>query len=534
MEIRSYLTPVLKWWWMIFLAVGLAVGTSYYFVRQQPLVYTSHTTLMIGRTISDPNPSGNDFFLNQQLSGLYANMATTEPIQNATKKALGLTFLPKYVVKPLASNQFIEIDVTDTNAERATRVAAEIANQLILVSPGNAQSTDKSHQDFISKQLDDVQQQIVDTQDQITKKQADLSNLQSAKDLAQTQTDLQTLATKLSLLQTNYANLASASKNNVANILQVIEPAMLPTKPVGPSKYLISALAGLIGLVLSVGASYLMESLDDTLKTPTEVQKFLKLPTIGYFMNLGKRFGASPYVYLHPHSQMAEAYRSLRSNIEFSRSENPLHVILVTSLEAKDGKTTVAINLALSLVQTGKQVILVDADLRRPSIHRYLDLPEREGLRDVLEDSTRLDSALYRWKDTDLLILSNGTPTDDLPDRLLSPSQIETFLYDLRRKADVIVIDSSPLIVSDAISLAARADGVLIVVRPGHTNKDLIKNMLDKVERAGANIVGVVLNRIPMHQPGFQGEYRNYSPYNFSNYGSNNHEKGKVQARSKE
>ena len=86
----------------------------------------------------------------------------------------------------------------------------------------------------------------------------------------------------------------------------------------------------------------------------------------------------------------------------------------------------------------------------------------------------------------------NGTPTDDLPDRLLSPSQIETFLYDLRRKADVIVIDSSPLIVSDAISLAARADGVLIVIRPGHTNKEMIKNMLDKVERAGANIVGVV------------------------------------------
>ena len=129
-------------------------------------------------------------------------------------------------------------------------------------------STDKAHQDFISKQLDDVQQQIVDTQDQIAKKQSDLGSLQSAKDLAQTQTDLQTLATKLTLLQTNYANLVSASKNNVANILQIIEPAMVPTKPVGPSKFLISALAGVIGLVLSVGAAYLMEFLDDTFKTP--------------------------------------------------------------------------------------------------------------------------------------------------------------------------------------------------------------------------------------------------------------------------
>jgi polysaccharide biosynthesis transport protein len=230
---------------------------------------------------------------------------------------------------------------------------------------------------------------------------------------------------------------------------------------------------------------------------------------------------------------MAEAYRSLRSNIEYSRSENPLQTILVTSLEAKDGKTTVAINLALSFAQTGKQVILVDADMRRPSIHTYMEMPETEGLRDVLEDPTRLETALYKWKDTELLILANGNQTEDMPDRLLSQAQIDTFLFDLRRMADIIVIDSSPLIVSDAVSLAARVDGVLVVVRPGHTNIEMIKNMLEKVERVGANIVGVVLNRIPMHQPGFQGEYRQYSPYYFSNYGVKNQPKGTSNARSK-
>lgn len=534
MEFRAYLAPLMKWWWLLLAAALLAAGTSFAIVRNQPPVYTSKTTLLIGRTVSNPNPSNNDFWLSQQLASLYADIAFQEPVQSAVMKNLGLDWLPKYVVNPIGNSQFIEIDVSDTIPQRAQRVASELAKQLIALSPSGAQSADATQQEFNNAQITDLQGQITQTQNQIAQKQADLGGLQSAIEIAQAQQDLQALQNKLTVLQTNYANLVSSSTSTAANILEVIEPATLPSVPEGPSKYLIVAIAGAIGLVLAGGASYLLEYLDDTMRTPSDVIAVLKVPAIGYFADLSKKkFGNGPHVQEHPRSMIAEAYRSLRASLEFPETDKPVKTILITSPDTQDGKTTVAINLALSIMQGGKTVILVDGDLRKPSVHTYLDLPEERGLGEVLNNSAKVDKCLKKWKDTKLLVLTAGSRTNYLPDQLLTPDKIENFLSDLKELADVVIIDSSPFLVSDAMILAAKVDGVLLVVRPGHTHKEMARAMLEKVSRAGANIIGVVLNRIPIRQMGYYSDYRYYSPYYYSKYSldENGHANGKTNGK---
>ncbi len=260
MEIRSYIAPLFKWWWLILVATLLAAFTSFMVVRNQPPVYTAYTTLIIGKTISEPNPSSNEFWLNQQLTSFYMDLSYRDPIKDATMQALGITFLPDYVVKPLGNNQFLQINVTDTNPQRAKLVADTLAAQLIKSSPGATLSGNPTQDQFAADQLVKIQEQIVETQTQITEQQGSLGTLTSASELETARQVLRTLQDKLSLLRTNYTSLLANTKPVVTNSLEVIEPATVPVKPSGLNKYLIIMITSIAGLVLGSGASYLLES----------------------------------------------------------------------------------------------------------------------------------------------------------------------------------------------------------------------------------------------------------------------------------
>jgi succinoglycan biosynthesis transport protein ExoP len=517
MDLWPYIVPLRKWWFLIVVATLLAAVSSFLAIRNQPPVYNARTTLLIGRTIFDPNPSSNEIYLNQQLGNLYSDIANREPVRDATMKALGLTWLPQYVVRPMANSQFIEIIVTDSDPQRAFRVADELARQLVNLSPGSSQSEGQARREFVQAQLDEFQKNIVDTENQIAQKQASLGSLTSAHDIAQAQDQIQTLQTKLNLLQTNYTTLLASSQGGATNILQVIEPASVPTKPVGPSKLLIVLIAAAIGLVTSSGTAYLLEMLDDTIKTPEDVTRLLGLPVVGYFAEAGKKFEESPYVALHPRSVLAEAYRSLRASLEADKGSQPMKVLLVTSPDAADGKTSVAVNLAVSIMHSGKKVLLVDADIRKPNIHKYLNVENNKGFGEVLNGELDVRAVMQRWDKGDLYVVTAGRRLDVL-DELLLPEKIERALNDLRYLADVVILDSSPFIVSDAMTMAPFVDGVLVVIRPGHTHRKMVKLMAERINRMGGNILGVALNRIPLSQIGFYGEYRHYSPYYFSKY----------------
>ena len=142
MEIKAYITPLLKYWWLLALATVVAMISSFIVTSQQPPVYQARTTMVIGRAVYEANPNSADFYLNQQLASFYADLANREPIRNATMSNLGIEWLPEFIVRPLPNSQLIEIAVTDTSPIRAQAVANELANQLILQTPGNPDQQD--------------------------------------------------------------------------------------------------------------------------------------------------------------------------------------------------------------------------------------------------------------------------------------------------------------------------------------------------------------------------------------------------------
>ena len=233
-------------------------------------------------------------------------------------------------------------------------------------------------------------------------------------------------------------------------------------------------LAGAVGLMLAAGVVFLVEYLDDTLKTPEDVERLFGLPLIGYIAEMQSKgkSDAEVYVSRQPRSPVSESFRSLRTNLEFSSVDKPLRTILVTGAEAGDGKTTISTNLAAIFAQGGKRVLLLDADLRRPRLHRFLGIQNRLGLTDLFRDGLDVEAVTYQWSDSNsktMSVITSGSLPPN-PAELLGSHKMDSILAELSSRADVVIIDSPPSLVADAQLLAAKVDCVLLVVQPGKTH----------------------------------------------------------------
>lgn len=194
-----------------------------------------------------------------------------------------------------------------------------------------------------------------------------------------------------------------------------------------------------------------------------------------------------------PKSYFAEAYRTLRTNIQYSSYDKKLKTVLVTSADNKEGKSTICGNLALSFAQNKRKVLLVDCDLRTPSLHKMFNVSNVYGLTEVLLGTKRIDEAVKNYNNK-IDILPSGTISSD-PSELLESDEFIELLEVLKEKYDLIILDSSPVrVVSDAQILAAKVDGTILVAKKNKTKLENIKEAKDLLKRVGANLVGVVLN----------------------------------------
>ena len=493
MDINRYLSPLLKWWWLLLAAMMVAAGASFWAVRRQPLVFLSRTTVMVGTTINNPNPNSGDFWMAQYLAGLYADIANREPLRDATRKALNIDWLPSYYARAIPNSQLIEIIVSAGNPEVTQVVANELAHQLILRSP----TSDTGNQErlaFINEQLSALQIQIKEAQTKVEDLQQQLGTMNSARQIADTQNQIDTLIGQINTLQSNYAGLLASTPSGAANTLTVIEPA-LPGYRVSSNKFVPIALATAIGFSLAAGAVFLMEYLDRTIKNPEDVSRICQAPVIGYIPEMERSTKHPVYVSERPRSPIAEAFRSLRTNLEFSGVDEPTKTILITSINPNDGKTTIATNLALSLSQTEKKVILLDCDLHKPFVHRALEIKSKPGLSEVFRDHLPVMDAIQVLKSSNLAVISAGS-TPPNPVELLVSRRMKQILGTLSEIYDVIIMDCPPMITTDALALSTQVDAVILVTRYANTTRNDIQAVVDQLKRVNARIVGVILNRI--------------------------------------
>ena len=200
-----------------------------------------------------------------------------------------------------------------------------------------------------------------------------------------------------------------------------------------------------------------------------------------------------------PRSPASEAYRTLRTNLQFASLDKPVRTILITGVEAGDGKSTTLANLAVVLAQSGKRVIAVDCDLRRPTLHKVFGLNSEPGLTNAVLDNAA--SATLQPTAVDGLRLLSSGPLPPNPADLLGSRQFDKVLASLAAEADVILLDAPPIVaVSDAVMLATKVDGVILVVNAGKTKRDLARRAKSLLEKVNAHVLGVVLNNAPLER----------------------------------
>ncbi|MBN1963877.1 MAG: polysaccharide biosynthesis tyrosine autokinase, partial [Anaerolineae bacterium] len=267
-------------------------------------------------------------------------------------------------------------------------------------------------------------------------------------------------------------------------------------------------LAAVVGLMIGVGAAFLIEYLDDTVRTPDDVKQVLPLSVLGILPHLGKNGAQTDLVVAHhPLRPMAEAFRNLRTSIQFTNLDEPPRTLLVTSPQPTDGKSFTAANLAAVIAQGGKSVILVDADLRHPTLHHTFNLPLEPGLTEALlavEDRPR---ALRATEVERMRIVCVGSRAPDSTE-LLASQTFKRYIAELREQADVVVLDSPPVLaVSDAAVLSTLVDGVILVMDAGKTRIPAAVQAAERIASVGGVLLGVVLNRVKARSGGYYYYY---------------------------
>lgn len=533
MELRRYAAIIWRWSWLLVLGTVLAAVAAFLYSRGKTPIYQSRAAVYINQGQAITGPSYGDVLANQQLCKTYAEMIPAKAVQIKAADNLGIALSAKNPTFVTAScrpdTTIVDIVGSSTNPINAGRFANEVgkvfADQIRQSQLGPlANFEDKLRQDIKSQQtlvderLQEVQRLQGGAQPGQSEDQRRLSLLDKQQELERERVELNSRQRTLQEFQLQVAR--------TLNSVSIYDEAATPGAKVSPRTRLNTIFGGMLGLAIAIGVIVVAEYLDDTVKTADDVARAVGAATLGAISRFaapvglrgrGKR-GITPRLLtsMSNTSTVAEAYRMVRTNLEFARGGRPNHTMLVTSALPGEGKSTTTANLALVFAQTGRRVILVDADLRRPSQHRLFDLPNTTGLSTLFVMEEPVVDGFLRMTPLDNLMVLPSGPLPPNPAELLSSARMARIIELLKDQAEVVLFDSPPLLgVADASSLASRLDGVVLVIDSGRTRAGVLTHAIEVLGRAQATLWGVVLNKLRSRR----GEGYYYY-YNYRYYGS--------------
>jgi capsular exopolysaccharide synthesis family protein len=511
-DFRHYVYLLWHWAWLILVITLLAGAGGYIASEHMTPVYQTSTKLLVIQAGSNSSLNYEGVLASQSLTGTYSNMmATTSILQDVVKK-LGITVnlvtLAKQIsVTPVRDTQLIVVSVKGTDPVQISL----IANTLVLTFVDKINTIQAKRfpnsQENLQTQLTSVQKQLQDANDQ---KNA-TNDLAEKKRLDSLIVQYQQIYTSL---LTNYeqARLAEVQINNSIVQINQAEP---PTIPIQPNVKIYTALSAIITAILTMAILFIIDTFDDTIKTPLQVSRILNLPVLGIIPRHKKDVSLISQV--APSSPVSEAFRSLRANLLGTITDEPLHSILVTSPSPKEGKSLVSSNFSVVLAQAGNKVILVDADLRHPTIHVMLKIPNITGLTTLLlKRSSSLDSVIQPTDTTDLFAITTGEGSPVLASmELFGSKNMGMIIEKLKESSAIVVVDSPPILpVADTKIIAPLIDGVLLVVQPGKTTFAEMREAMKQLKLVRANIFGVILNNVNLNNPPYRYLYpKNYKYY---------------------
>ena len=519
MELRQYINVIWKWLWLVILAVVVAATASYLASRASRPLYQTKATLLVGQGTQDLNLNSYDLYIGQQLAQTYAELVKREPVLKGVVATLGLkrnwTSLASQVsARAVPNTQLVEIFVVDSDPYRAKVMADAVAEQLILQSPTNPNVLSPEQTQFTKDQLGDLQKKIEDAKAESDRLRQELDASNSARQIQNLNGQIALLDQRISDWQNTYSNLLLTQGGTSVAALSILEEATIPNFPISPNTRMNVLLASTLGLVLAVAGAFLVEYLDDTIKSPEDAMRATGLPLLGAIARIeGENYSEKLIAAKHPLSPTAEAYRVVRTNIQFSSIDRPARTLMITSPNPSEGKSVMIANLAVVMAQSGMKVIVVDTDLRRPVQHRIFGLPNRNGMSDaVIQPHGDINDFLQNTSVQNLRLMSSGSLPPN-PAEMLGSERLVRIMEELKAVADIILFDSPPtLVVTDAAILGSRTDGAILVNDSGNTRTAEARRAADELRRVRVNLLGVVLNRIPL------GGRGSYYYYNYSYY----------------
>ena len=505
--VRAYLLVLRKrrWWVAAFTVVGLAISLAASLTEQKQ--YSASAQLLVQSTGGINLALGSSqYSVTPTDVQTELQLVTSAQVQILVRKQLGSA--PPVSAAEVGQTNVIAVTAVSPDPARAALIANAYAKAFVSSSTAATISNLAAAENQLDGQIQVLGKEISQLKPGSAAQLAALSNQQAVL--------------KGQLAQLQVAGTVASTG------LEFVTPALAPTAPSSPKPAQDAMLGLLAGLVLGVGAAFLLDSLDDTLTTSETVEQVNGAPvlaTVPMVASWKKIENPVMVAVSDPTSPAAEAYRSLRTSLQFSRQDATLRTLLVTSSHAREGKTATVANLGAVFAQAGERVVLVSCDLRRPRLSQSSVPADAPELSAVLAGQLPLDQALTPIADFEGLWSLSTRSVVSNPTELLSSRRARDLFGELAERFDLVLIDSPPVLpVADAMILTSYADGVLLVVASGQTRRTELQRTTEKLAQANAPIVGMVLNKVNTYSRygryGRYGGYGRYGAYGHYSYSS--------------
>jgi non-specific protein-tyrosine kinase len=528
-SILEYAQILWRWAWLIVLAAVIAGGVAYYITNRQPRVYQSSTLVMVNGASGSSIDTYSTLYLGQMLAGTYSNTMLTGPVLEAVSTKVGFTVHASQIkINTIQNTSLIKVTVTDGDPDKA----ALIANTLVSVF-SNQVFTDQTsrYSDLktslegeiasLDKQIESVQEKLAAVVARLEAQSPTSASPEATQDptdlLAQSQLEssLAQLQQSRNYVVQTYQQVKLAEAQSTSTLIQK-DPAVPNYSPVQPQPLKSGLLAAIIGLMGAAGIIFLISFLEDEIRDPQEITRKFGVPVLGIITS--HKINGNPIItQAQPRAPVSEAYRALRTSLQFSSVDKPLNSLVVTSASPSDGKTSVVANLATVLAQNEKKVVIIDSDLRRPRIHKVFALSNRLGLSDYfIRSSENLSGVVKKTGTEGLCVITSGSLPPN-PSELLNSAKMTEVLKLLASRFNQVILDTPPLLaVTDALVLAPRVDGVILVIDPTKTKRGALRHALEQLQSVNANLLGVVLNNVKIKRSNY---YYNRNYYYGKQYG---------------
>ena len=463
----------------------------------QGATFQATTQVLVGPALSS-NADSSQMDVARRVAQIYAQLATSLPLLERMSAELGLAVeqedLRDLVTATAPEDPpILTITAIGPDPETAAAMANEVVRQLIEASPAVGGDTGETR-DFLDRQADAIQQEIGTVIPEI-EELSGLSNRSAAEDER-----LLELQARLTTLQTTFAAVVSASTPDAGNLLTVIEEATPAAAEGLPSGRLqVTVFAAVLGLIVAGIAAFMAEKLDDTIKSTADIRRTTGFRDLGQIGRIAKKRGSTdgPPILAPEQASLRESFRSLRTSIDFANLE-PIGSLMLTSSVRREGRTTLAANLAVAFAETGRQVLLVDADLRQPAIHLQFGATNHRGVADLLKSpELPLDGLVQDTMVPGLRLLTAGSQP------AASTAVAVAHVGDLTARlaesgADLLIFDSAAVLnASETVVLASIVEATVLVVAAGRTSLSDLQAARDALARSRARVAGTVVNRVP-------------------------------------